>query len=47
MVVGLTGGIGSGKSTILEYFKSFSHFYKLTPIYIQFLSLKAQLNKLS
>ncbi|EPR70623.1 Dephospho-CoA kinase [Winogradskyella psychrotolerans RS-3] len=29
MIVGLTGGIGSGKSTILEYFKSFG-----IPVYI-------------
>ncbi|WP_179335545.1 dephospho-CoA kinase [Winogradskyella costae] len=29
MIVGLTGGIGSGKSTILEYFKSFG-----VPVYI-------------
>ena len=40
MIVGLTGGIGSGKSTILECFKSFG-----IPVYIADDEAKKLMNK--
>jgi len=40
VVVGLTGGIGSGKSTILKYFKSYD-----IPVYIADSEAKALMNR--
>ena len=40
VVVGLTGGIGSGKSTILKYFKSYD-----IPVYIADTEAKALMNR--